>query len=81
MTGKKGAAMKYLSTRGKMAPVRFRDVLLEGLATDGGLAVPAAYPRVDALLGRWRGLAYAELATEILALYACLLYTSDAADE
>jgi len=62
--------MKYLSTRGRMAPVRFRDVLLEGLATDGGLAVPDAYPRVDALLDRWRGLAYADLATEVLALYA-----------
>ena len=62
--------MKYLSTRGKMAPARFRDVLLEGLATDGGLAVPDAYPRVDALLGRWRKLSYVDLATQVLALYA-----------
>ena len=62
--------MKYLSTRGKMTPARFRDVLLEGLATDGGLAVPDAYPRVDALLGRWRSLSYVDLATQVLALYA-----------
>jgi threonine synthase len=62
--------MKYLSTRGKMAPARFRDVLLEGLAVDGGLVVPAEYPRVDALLARWRDLPYAALAGEILALYA-----------
>jgi threonine synthase len=42
--------MNYLSTRGGMTPTRFRDVLLEGLAPDGGLAVPVEYPRVDALL-------------------------------
>jgi threonine synthase len=53
-----------------MAPARFRDVLLEGLATDGGLVVPAEYPRVDAMLARWRDLSYAALAGEILALYA-----------
>jgi threonine synthase len=62
--------MNYLSTRGNMAPARFRDVLLEGLAPDGGLVVPAEYPRVDALLARWRPLPYARLAAEILALYA-----------
>jgi len=53
-----------------MAPARFRDVLLEGLAPDGGLVVPAQYPRVDALLARWRELPYARLAAEVLALYA-----------
>lgn len=62
--------MRYLSTRGKMEPARFRDVLLEGLAPDGGLVVPKEYPRVDALLERWRGLPYAELALEVLALFA-----------
>lgn len=62
--------MKYVSTRGRMAPARFREVLLEGLAPDGGLAVPAEYPRVDARLESWRGLSYGALALEILALYA-----------
>jgi threonine synthase len=62
--------MKYLSTRGNMPPAGFRDVLLEGLAPDGGLVVPAQYPRVEAELGRWRRLSYAGLALEILALYA-----------
>jgi threonine synthase len=62
--------MHYLSTRGKMAPARFREVLLEGLAPDGGLVVPAEYPRVDAALTRWRPLPYAQLALEVLALFA-----------
>jgi threonine synthase len=53
-----------------MPPARFREVLLEGLAPDGGLAVPAEYPRVDARLENWRDLPYAALALEILALYA-----------
>ncbi len=62
--------MIYLSTRGDTTPRRFCDILLEGLAPDGGLYLPAHYPKVDAVtLGRWRGLPYAELAFEILSLY------------
>ena len=62
--------MQYLSTRGNMPPSRFRDVLLEGLAPDGGLVTPSHYPRVESRLGRWRGLPYAQLAFELLSLYA-----------
>ncbi len=62
--------MRYLSTRGGMPPARFTEILLGGLAPDGGLVVPEAYPRVDAArLARWRRLSYAELAFEILRLY------------
>ena len=62
--------MKYLSTRGDQAERHFCDILLEGLAPDGGLYLPTAYPRVDAAtLARWRGLPYADLAFEILSLY------------
>lgn len=66
--------MKYLSTRASghapADPKRFCEILLEGLAPDGGLYLPERYPRVDgALLARWRGLRYAELAFEILSLY------------
>ncbi len=62
--------MKYLSTRGDATPRRFCEILLEGLAPDGGLYLPAHYPQVDAAtLARWRGLAYHELAFEILSLY------------
>ena len=39
--------MRYLSTRGGAAPQRFSDILLEGLAPDGGLYVPESYPKAD----------------------------------
>ncbi len=62
--------MNYLSTRGGKTPRKFCDILLEGLAPDGGLYLPAHYPQVDAAtLEKWRGLAYADLAFEVLSLY------------
>jgi threonine synthase len=62
--------LNYLSTRGDTTERGFSDILLEGLAPDGGLYLPAHYPPVNtATLTRWRGLSYAELAFEILALY------------
>lgn len=62
--------MKYLSTRGHADRKRFCEILLEGLAPDGGLYLPESYPKVDdAMLTRWRGLSYADLAFEILSLY------------
>ncbi|HEX4511690.1 MAG TPA: threonine synthase [Burkholderiaceae bacterium] len=62
--------MRYVSTRGGGAPRGFSEILLEGLAPDGGLYLPERYPRVDAAtLARWRGLSYADLAFEILALF------------
>jgi threonine synthase len=39
--------MKYVSTRGASAGLRFSEVLMEGLAADGGLYVPTSYPKVD----------------------------------
>ncbi|MBP6270826.1 MAG: threonine synthase [Rhizobacter sp.] len=62
--------MNYLSTRGDRTPRGFSDILLEGLAPDGGLYLPESYPKIDdATLSRWRGLSYADLAYEILSLY------------
>ena len=62
--------MKYISTRGDPTPRGFSEILLEGLAPDGGLYLPASYPKIDAAtLSRWRGLKYHELAFEILSLY------------
>ncbi len=62
--------MKYISTRGDKTERRFCEILLEGLAPDGGLYLPSHYPQVDAAtLARWRGLSYADLAFEILSLY------------
>ncbi|MGZ5891126.1 MAG: threonine synthase [Caldimonas sp.] len=62
--------MRYLSTRGDASGRAFSEILLEGLAPDGGLYLPERYPSVDAAtLARWRGLAYPELAFELLSLY------------
>ena len=62
--------MKYISTRGDRTERGFSDILLEGLAPDGGLYLPTHYPQVDAAtLQRWRGLSYAELAFEVLSLF------------
>jgi threonine synthase len=65
--------MNYISTRGAGAGERhtFSDILLGGLAKDGGLYLPAQYPRVTAdELARWRGLSYADLAFEILSKFS-----------
>src|SRR3954468_24864125 len=56
--------MRYVSTRGGGGPQRFSDILLEGLAPDGGLYVPERLPRAD--LERWRRLSYSELALAVL---------------
>jgi threonine synthase len=62
--------MNYLSTRGDATPRKFCDILLEGLAPDGGLYLPESYPQVDAVkLAKWRTLSYADLAFEILSLF------------
>jgi threonine synthase len=62
--------MLYLSTRGHPDRKHFCEILLEGLAPDGGLYLPERYPQVDAAtLAKWRGLPYADLAFEILSLY------------
>lgn len=66
--------MQYISTRGHAAPQPFCHVLLEGLAPDGGLYLPAEYPRLessdlDRLREVWRAQGYAALAFEILRLF------------
>jgi threonine synthase len=62
--------MNYVSTRGQ-APARdFAGVLLAGLAEDGGLFMPEAWPHVSpADLRAWRGLDYPELAARVLQLF------------
>lgn len=62
--------MRYLSTRGHQANQSFSEILLGGLAADGGLYLPEQYPQVSgAQLDAWRGLSYADLAFEVLSLY------------
>ncbi len=62
--------MKYISTRGQSPALSFSEILLGGLAPDGGLYLPESYPRLSkADLARLRGKSYAELAFEILSLF------------
>jgi threonine synthase len=63
--------MQYVSTRGGMPAQPFSDVLLEGLAPDGGLAVPQSLPSISTeQLESWRQLTYAELAAKVLGHFA-----------
>jgi len=58
--------MKYLSTRGQSPALGFSDILLGGLAPDGGLYMPEAYPRFSVTeLAALRGMNYRELAFAI----------------
>ncbi len=60
--------MKYVSTRGKAPVLAFCDVLLSGLARDGGLYVPETWPRLSAdQIAAMAGKPYAEVAKEVLA--------------
>ena len=59
--------MKYISTRGKSPALSFEDVLLTGLAPDGGLYVPETLPHYSLEeIASWRGLSYAELAFKVM---------------
>jgi threonine synthase len=57
----------YISTRGAAPPKGFTEILLEGLASDGGLYVPETCPKAD--LAAWRNLGYAELAFQVLSRF------------
>ncbi|HJV65695.1 MAG TPA: threonine synthase, partial [Geomonas sp.] len=63
--------MKYISTRGKIAPIGFKDAVMMGLATDGGLILPESFPQIDQeTLLKWAKLPYRELAFEVISLFA-----------
>jgi len=59
--------VQYVSTRGHSAPRRFSDILLEGLAPDGGLYVPEHFPQLD--IEKLRRATYPELATAVLSRF------------
>jgi threonine synthase len=63
--------MNYVSTRGGMRPTSFTEILLEGLAPDGGLTIPEnGYPKLTAAdLSVMRGMGYADLAFAILSRF------------
>ncbi len=59
--------MNYISTRGLAPQLRFSEILLGGLASDGGLYVPDSYPKLSAdELAAMRGMNYRELAFAVL---------------
>jgi len=60
--------VKYISTRGQAEPLSFEDVVLTGLATDGGLYVPESLPQFSTeTIASWAALSYQELAFEVMA--------------
>ena len=66
--------MLYLSTRGHPDRKKFCDILLEGLAPDGGLYLPEQYPQIDdahleSLRTTLQTQGYAALAIEVLSLF------------
>ena len=72
--------MHYLSTRGHASKPSFSEILLGGLAPDGGLYLPESYPKVSFdELEHWRGLSYAALATEVLKKFATDIPQADLA--
>lgn len=73
--------MNYLSTRGRSPAQSFSEILLGGLAPDGGLYLPETYPQFDgADLTRLRGMNYPELAFEILSCFATDIPVADLRD-
>ena len=72
--------MIYISTRGGSAPRRFEDVLLEGLADDGGLYVPKDWPQFSAdEIAGFADLSYAQVAALVLKAFAGDDLTADEA--
>lgn len=63
--------MKYISTRGGIEPISFKDAVMMGLATDGGLLLPESYPSFSrSAIESWRTLPYQELAFRVIAPFA-----------
>lgn len=63
--------MKYISTRGEITPIGFKDAVMMGLATDGGLLLPQTIPTIDRqTLDAWQQLPYRELAFRVISLFA-----------
>ena len=70
--------MNYISTRGNSPKKQFTDILLGGLAPDGGLYLPEQYPLVTrAELDAWRKLSYADLAFAVLSKFATDIPAAD----
>ncbi len=73
--------MKYISTRGNSPALTFSEILLGGLAPDGGLYLPESYPQFSETdLAAMRGMDYRELAFTILSRFADDIPVADLRD-
>jgi len=62
--------MDYISTRGGISPIPFKEAVMMGLATDGGLLLPERLPQVNMeTLDRWHSFSFQQLAAEIFRLF------------
>jgi threonine synthase len=62
--------MQYISTRGGIDPIPFTEAVMMGLATDGGLLLPRAIPRIgSSTYEEWQDLSYPELAFEVMSRF------------
>src|SRR6201996_8506797 len=65
--GGQGVQVRYVSTRGEVSLPTFAEAMLAGLARDGGLYVPKAWPRLEPeAIARFAGRPYAEVAVEVI---------------
>jgi threonine synthase len=63
--------LRYVSTRGEASPLGFAEVMLAGLARDGGLYVPQSWPRIEPqTILSFAGRPYAEVAVEVIRRFA-----------
>ena len=62
--------INYISTRGNSRKLGFKDVIFEGLASDGGLYIPETWPIIDEKkLSTFKSLSYQDIAYEVIKLY------------
>lgn len=62
--------MKFVSTRGEMTPANFSDILIEGLAPDGGLTIPEKLKTIPlSTIESWRELDYPALAAKVIGIF------------
>lgn len=70
--------MRYISTRGGIQPIPFKDAVMMGLASDGGLLLPQQYPNISRKqLEQWRSLSYPQLAFEVISRFVGDIPTGD----
>ncbi|MDR9501482.1 MAG: threonine synthase [Desulfurivibrionaceae bacterium] len=63
--------MKYISTRGNIEPIGFKEAVMMGLARDGGLLLPDTIPVISSqTIKKWQGLSFVDLSFEVISLFA-----------